>query len=375
MILNSKKISFFSLLIIMPIFLTFYTNGQISMSRLGGHDKFGFTIPISLIFIIPTIFFYIIRNYQNKEFLIYMVFILSVSILQYNIGFESRNLLLVLMISLFISSVFGFEKYFFARLEYQEKDLYYIINPMMFVLFLSLASVYLYSSESFLLPDIVIYNYYQYFSFIFLLLIGILSDRKMFVRLLIASLLSLLISYNSENFTSLLLNVFLILYFLGWYKLSKRNFIQFNHNLIILLVFASISYHFFVLLFGDMIIEFMPINIKIRFALILEFYESLPYKLYPIFPSGDLYSIEYHNEMLIILSAMGVLGVLMYIYLFLKRLLYINKYFPFFSTSLTLFVFIGGIFVNPVLHLYTAMIIAYLLSYFYVSSFMIKNSG
>jgi hypothetical protein len=75
------------------------------------------------------------------------------------------------------------------------------------------------------------------------------------------------------------------------------------------------------------------------------------------------------------LSAMGVLGVLMYIYLFLKRLLYINKYFPFFSTSLTLFVFIGGIFVNPVLHLYTAMIIAYLLSYFYVSSFMIKNSG
>ena len=88
----------------------------------------------------------------------------------------------------------------------------------------------------------------------------------------------------------------------------------------------------------------------------------------PIRFTSEIVSKYYHNELTVIISAIGVLGAFMFYFILLKRIWYISQFYPEISVAISLVCALSGVVVTFNLHPYSFIISAFLISYYYVLS-------
>ena len=130
-------------------------------------------------------------------------------------------------------------------------------------------------------------------------------------------------------------------------------------------------YPFFVYLFHLELYKLdIPINIFERFKLIVYVFNNITFLelLTPLRIYSEIEAKIYHNELINIISSLGIGGAVLFYFVILKRILFINKYYPQISFVILLYCFLSGVVVNTNLHPYTFIISSFLISYYYVLS-------
>ena len=213
-----NKISLFSLLIFLPLFISFSSSFDIIFNKRGGFGQHGylylFTMPISFV-LLTTLFFKkgLIKWFiNNKNCFYYLFFLLYCLILLifgklYNSHFSSSVIRVSFLLILFLYLIEIFQwKFYLIFLKNENKNkIYlenkYVIYPLTFILFSSVVSSILIFKDAFIFTDLVIYNYDQYFGFIFVILSGIViqSNASIFLKILIYVLSFMVCHWGSRH--------------------------------------------------------------------------------------------------------------------------------------------------------------------------------
>ena len=141
-----------------------------------------------------------------------------------------------------------------------------------------------------------------------------------------------------------------------------------NYLILVMIVMAGI-YHVLSIWFVDI----YGSESVLRFNKVSRMYDdaSLVDFLFPFYLNSNLVSMGYHNQLAVTLGGAGLFGVIAW-YLFLFGKLSSIRGFVYTKISIASVIFIGGLFILPLYHPYTAIVIAYFISYYNVAS---KISG
>ena len=252
-IIQKWKIIFF--IIIAPVSLSYSGLNNISFNVIHYPKPAGnylFTLPVSLFILIPFIFSYLFNIYKNKEiiFLLFLFFInfLSNTILNYDINLE-----LILKIFAPILLLIGLEMYFQNSFrDFDKKKISEVINKInqsfllifLIIFFITLISpLYLTSDYSWLINQIKIFDYFQYFPLIFILALGMLATNKKYFVLLVSYILCFYLANLTSNLTFFILLILFGIYYVISF-LKKEYFISISKfvTLFIFLLFFFIRY-------------------------------------------------------------------------------------------------------------------------------------
>ena len=369
---NYKYYFIFSLCILTPIFVSLGYNGEVVFNRdvrISGYRGYMVSFPISILFLVV---FYLAK-YRVKVINKPILFLFALSLL----GFVYDDFLVTRYISniyliLFIVSLLFFNRVFIAILSatdlfsLRSLEKYIIIYPMLTILVISILSDIIYGGKGYFLHDgIFIYNYYQYFSIVFILLLSA-SIKESIALSIVIFVLSLYLSHNSGNSLAFALLVFTMLSLV----IVKYRIIIFRKPIYKLAIFVTaiipILYLFSLnFLTGLGLEEYF----RGRFIIIRMFFDSvsweqvfLPY-FHNIVVTGPM-----HNEVLSIFKSSSIFGVAIYYYIVISN---INNYSPDYrliGLSVLMITFIGGVVVSTVLHFYTMIVLAYVISFYRVLS-------
>jgi hypothetical protein len=242
------------------------------------------------------------------------------------------------------------------------------------IFFLTMISpLYLDNPYNWLVNEIVIYSYYQYYSLIFIFLLGLLIVNKykyLFFLIYFLSFYQVETTSNDTFFFSLILIG--IYYIINLLLSSQKKYIIYLTKIFIILTFFWIFlYPIAVLLFYEELIKLdIPVNISVRFDHILYFFNNVTFLelLTPLRIYSEISNKHYHNELIVITSSLGICGSFLFYFVMLKRILFINKYYPQISFVLSLYCLLSGIVLTTNLHPYTFIISSFFISYYYVLS-------
>jgi hypothetical protein len=382
-IIQKLKIIFF--IIIAPVSLSYGNLNNISFEVIDYPKiisiNYLFTLPVSLFISIPFIFLSLLNFYKNKEiiFLLFLSLIfLSNSILYNDYDF---NLAILLKISFPILLIIGFELYFKNFFQYfKKKKISEDINKInqsfllifIVIFFITLISpLYLKTNYSWFVNQIKIFDYFQYFSLIFILMLGMLATNKNYFVLLISYILCFYLSDLTQNRTNfILLILFGIYYVISFFK---KEYVINISKLTILFIFLFIF--FFPLLIVYFNLELTKLfagnnGIASRIILVNSFLSNVNFIDFftPIKMSSTLVSKYYHNELIVIISALGLTGGLFFYYFLFKRLWVICEYYPYIAVSISLFSILSGVTITSNLHPYTFVISSFFISYYHSAS-------
>jgi len=364
----------FIFLLFSPIFISVENSGGIVFDRIGYTEGvYKVTFPIS----IGVIFFFAIRNYKyfllNGTFLLTILFLI-VSILTNLLTSTSQGYLTVIFkLLLFILALYSLESEF--KRPGLDLKKYSPYRFLMIVLVITIASLIVYDSNYihdffYLIKQVAIYNFFQYYSFIFILLLGICAERSKVLVYSVVFCFSVFLSLIANNTTSLLLTITFSLFYYSSLILNRTQLKQASLVIINFFIFFVLLYYFASISILEYFALTIPETFFSRIEGVIKFFNHielldaiLPFQLDKNMP-GDFY----HNESLSILSTLGLIGVIGFYLIILKKIILIKRCYPYISISIALVVFIAGIVVVPILHPYTGIVLAYIIAYYTVKS-------
>jgi len=383
-----NKISLFSLLIFLPLFISFSSSFDIIFNKRGGFGQHGylylFTMPISFV-LLTTLFFKkgLIKWFiNNKNCFYYLFFLLYCLILLifgklYNSHFSSSVIRVSFLLILFLYLIEIFQwKFYLIFLKNENKNkIYlenkYVIYPLTFILFSSVVSSILIFKDAFIFTDLVIYNYDQYFGFIFVILSGIViqSNASIFLKILIY-VLSFMVCHWGANFTAILLLLVLFIWnivSLGKIKNSLYIFIS------ILLVFCVPIYY--ILIYQLYEPGMFVSNFETRATSMILFFNGLEisHLFFPFMRGTRGFFVDAHSQFLEIFMSLGLIGLIFFYGVILLKLRKIGARFPDVGFSLMIVIFVGGLVVNTTMHPYLIVSVAYILAFYYKLSSSVKE--
>jgi len=383
-----NKISLFSLLIFLPLFISFSSSFDIIFNKRGGFGQHGylylFTMPISFV-LLTTLFFKkgLIKWFiNNKNCFYYLFFLLYCLILLifgklYNSHFSSSVIRVSFLLILFLYLIEIFQwKFYLIFLKNENKNkIYlenkYVIYPLTFILFSSVVSSILIFKDAFIFTDLVIYNYDQYFGFIFVILSGIViqSNASIFLKILIY-VLSFMVCHWGANYTAILLLLVLFIWnivSLGKIKNSLYIFIS------ILLVFCVPIYY--ILIYQLYEPGMFVSNFETRATSMILFFNGLEisHLFFPFMRGTRGFFVDAHSQFLEIFISLGLIGLIFFYGVILLKLRKIGARFPDVGFSLMIVIFVGGLVVNTTMHPYLIVSVAYILAFYYKLSSSVKE--
>jgi hypothetical protein len=398
---------FFFIIIIVPISLSYknITDFQFNLTVLPSQlnaptsvlndlsnenpSEYLFTLPISFFFTIPLILFGLLNFYKSYEVLLFL-FLFLFSFISLFFNSDLLYLLLIAKIITPILTLIGLEMYFKKKLLFnKKKDALQILKKLnhkfilifTIVFFISIISpIYLDNPHGWLINKISIYDYLQYFPLVFILLLGMFAANNQRYLFLLVFILSFYFYGSTHNLTFAILH----LLFGAYYILNllicpkKKNLVNLTKIFIICLFFIIFIYPFFITTFYSEFINLDFANsLHSRFDMIYNFYSNVHFLdfLTPIRINSYSTSKYHHNEITVIIDAIGIFGAFLFYLVFLKRIWFSIKYYPEISLAISLVCFLSGLVVTANLHPYTSIIISFIVSYYYVlSKFQSKNS-
>ena len=365
------KLLIIGLLILIPIFITFSSNG-ITLSRVAHFDnnKSLFTLPISFFF-----FIYIFKSYLFKalyKLIFTKVFLISffLLIVQFIINFKfnylfHKNIFSFLLFCYIInvSELYFYEKLYFVNiLERINKYDYLCIYPAVIHILIILISYNFYGKPAYLLKDIMIFNYEQYLSIAFIPALYVF--RNYFFKILIWFLIILIGFKTNNNTTYLIIFTYICLLCLPLKILNKETQINFIKIIIYLISLLGICYWVFEI--NDYFIEILNqgghvsrTEILKNFWLKLNLYNSF----LPFLGTDKIFSVsEYHNQYLNFYHTFGLfsLYLLWKLIKFTLKVYKINKNLAFLIIGIFS---IGGLTINTILHPYLLIYFAILIGF------------
>jgi len=367
---NCKYFFIFSLCILAPVFVSVGYNGEVVFNRdvtIGNYKEFIISFPVSILFLVV---FYLTK-YRVKVINKPILFLFALSLL----GFVYDDFLVTRYINniyliLFIGLLLFFNRVFISILSatdlfsLRSLERHIIIYPMLTILVISILSDVAYGGKGYFLHDgIVIYNYYQYYSIIFVLLLSASIKESIAVSIVIF-VLSLYVSYKSGNNLAFALLVFTMLSLV----IVKYRIIIFRKPIYILAIFVT-AITPILYLFSLNFLSGLEEYFKGRFDVIHIFFDSvsweqlfLPY-FHNIVDAGPL-----HNEVLAIFNSSSIFGVAIYYYIVISNIDNYNPDYRLIGLSVLMIIFIGGVVVNTTLHFHTMIVLAYVISFYRVLS-------
>lgn len=369
-------------IVLAPIFLSFNSINDFTFSRIsypGKRKDYFFTLPVSFLFFIPIMLLGLLKLNKDIEISLLFIFILLGSI-NFFINKELQILLLLAKIAAPVLMILGFQIYIQKKFLFLEKKnihkvekeySHILIIIFVIIFFVTLISpFYTKTTFNWLIDGIVVFNYHQYFSIIFILFLGILADnnqRYMFLLVYTLSYYLYSLTTNDTYFTLL----FLIGIFYLINILKKGYLISLSKIFNIFIISFVFIYPFSLIIFFLYFNTFdFNLNLLSRFNVANTFFESMNFieLLIPIKISSDTINKYYHNEFMVITSAVGLIGTFLFYYIFFKRIWLISRYYPYISISISLISILSGTTITPNLHPYTLVILSFFISYYYVLS-------
>jgi hypothetical protein len=365
-----NKLSFFSLLFLTPVFISFSKDGLFTLDRSGGYEDhiWFITIPISILFV----FFLVLKHVLyilNKSFfiilLLYLVLIFVTKIIYSGVDYQFLKIAIFMLV--FVSTSYAFKEHFDQKISIKNvnyAEIYYFYLPVSTILFLSLIGFYFLglSKDSFIINQIKVYNYAQYFGYIFVLLLGT-SSRSNYLFFFTLPFV-LLIAYITRNDTALILSILLTLYFICDKLIHSSRRVLFKNYIFYSLIAIALIYFIYMLFLR----EYFPIpnasifdSFYFRGVVIDKFINQFQIIqiFYPYIDSGKVVNSSLHNEYLEILKVSGLIGFFLYYYFIVSRFKGFSEVFRVQSIAFILVILLGGLVVEPSLHLYTAIILSY----------------
>ena len=152
---------------------------------------------------------------------------------------------------------------------------------------------------------------------------------------------------------------------------QKNSLVFLSKVFISILFFFNIAYQIFIIM-----IDLGLINIDLgklmerRIILVSDFYSKVNvFEFFtPIRFSTDIISKYYHNEFVVLTSAVGVMGSFLFYLILFKRIWYICDYYPEISIAISLVSVLSGVVVTFNLHPYSFIISYFIISYYYILS-------
>jgi hypothetical protein len=372
-------------IIILPIFISYNSINDFSFNVISEKESlefYKFILPVSFFFIVPFILLGLVNLYRDFEIFL-LFFLILLSSLSFFLAKDFTAIFLLIKILSSILTLLGFEIFFKKKLlpiskieKFQsiKKNNFNFTLIFVIIFFITMVSpLYLDNTYNWLVNEIVIYSYHQYFSLIFIFLLGLLIVNKqkyLFFLIYFLSFYQVKPTTNDTFFFSLILiGIYYIINLLLSYK--KKYLIYLTKIFIIFSFVLIFLYPIIVLFFYQ---EFMkldiPVNISGRFNHIFNFYNNVTFLelLTPLRIYSEIQGKFYHNEFTVITSSLGICGAFLFYFVLLKRMLLINKYYPQISFMISLYCLLSTIVLTTNLHPYTFIISSFFISYYYVLS-------
>ena len=355
-----------------PIFISFGKNGILGFDRVGGiSNEYYITFPLSLAVIIILFYkykYFIIRDKVIVIFLNYSIPIICLSYL-YNQEFNFSLLKTLILMNLFLLSIKAFKCYFHKN--YSGIEACNLLSKVVFwnlamILILTIFSWYFIEKYSFIFSKIKIYNFEQYFSLTFIPLIVYFRRKNNLVYLVFCFFL-FLISFLSVNYTSIIITLTLIIFIEFFYY---TNLLKYDLTYNLFLSFIVITPLIWLLLLSQKELSYLPNNLIYRVNMITNYFDNIKWYqvVLPFLHEPRSVFMDMHNEVLEIFNAVGIIGIILYYYYVIKHLINYKGYFRYLGISISLIIFMGGITVEPTLHSYTLIILAFFIALFSHSS-------
>jgi hypothetical protein len=372
-------------LIILPVFISYNSINDFRFNIISAVDEteiYKFILPISFFFIVPFILLGLGNFYRDFEIFLLLVLIL----LSFFVAFLTEDFThveLLFKIVSFILTLLGFEIFFKKKLLSIGKiDKFQVIKKInlhitlifVIIFFITMISpLYLDKTYNWLVNEISIYSYYQYYSLIFIFLLGLLIINKQKYLFFLIYFLSFYQVNPTTNDTFFLFLILIGIYYIINLLLSyqKKDLIYITKIFIIFSFFSIFLYPIIIFYFYEELIKLdIPVNISGRFNHIFYFFNNVTFLelLTPVRIYSEISSKFYHNEFIVMTSSLGICGAFLFYFVLLKRILFINNYYPQISFMISLYCLLSGIVLTTNLHPYTFIISSFFISYYYVLS-------
>lgn len=370
-----NKFSIFSLVIFSPIFLSFSGNGDFVFNRVGGvSSEYIYTLPASFLLIGILLFRKGIASWSCKKisvrnfffFFLYSILCIAISFLS-NGQINPSLFRVILLITMFLFLLELFDWYFFQIFTLNQNHFFlvkkYILYPISFVLLITIWSDAIIVRGSFLFENIVIYNYEQYYAFIFVALSGAFmqSNFRQFIKISVY-LLSLSVALSSANTSATLLMFFLLM----WNLFYLNNLKYKLYGPVLILLIATIPIYY-ILIYEFYEINTLASNFDSRVSTIRSYFGGLNWAevLLPFMQNSRGFESDMHSQYLEVFNSLGLIGLFYFYGIIFLKLKKIGVKYPDIGVSLALVVFIGGLIVNTTMHPYLSICFAYIIAFYY----------
>jgi hypothetical protein len=370
--------------VFLPLFLSFAVEG-LGFNRIGGvsNNLWILTIPVSFIFCfiflsykIKLIHFQTQHINLNQSFIYFFIYFLFSFFLKLfnNQGIDYSAIKVIILMTSFLFFLDAFTRYFFYNLaSTSHKDSLenrYILIPITIIglVILINSSIVGFLTEGtenhynfFLSDKIIIYNFEQYFAFIFVL--GVASATRLnLLYFLMLYVLFMHLTLMSNNHTATLLEILLLVYFVvDKYILKRSSEIVFKVNKVFMVLTPII--YLLIMNFANLSLND---NMSSRQFYIQNYFENIEWYKFILPLSGGPRGLtsDMHNEFLEVFNAVSLLGFIAFYSLVIKKVFAINKLYKMQCTSLLLVIFIAGMTVENLLHPYLLVITSYTIAFY-----------
>ncbi len=370
---KSNYFTILPLMIFFPIFISFNHTGDIGIDRVGGVlGPYEVSLPISFFVIIFLSLKYSVKFILSKSILFFGSFLFLCVVLNhlYNLSFNPSIVKVTLYMFYFYLSNILFDIYFNYNIrdvsqisKYENK---YVFVPISILSIFTLLSLFVFNRGE-IFYNFYIYNYEQYYAFIFVVFLGVLSRDKLW-RLCVISILTFLVATDSANFAALTL-LYLVGAFIVINRITGDKFIRLIGNALIISVtlFIIIYILSFTFISPSVYAEVLNYSITSRGSMVFgsEYYYKL---FFPFIGESRGWGDDFHNEFLEVITATGIYGLIYYYYTIIRRLLLFSKNYYCVAISIASVVFLGGLIVENTMHPYMAVFLAYFISFYYTCS-------
>ncbi|OUU51913.1 MAG: hypothetical protein CBC25_04305 [Pelagibacteraceae bacterium TMED65] len=364
--LNKKKL--LVLLILVPVFISFSPGGQIGLDRVGGvASPYLLTLPISFFAIVILLFKFSEQIFQDKILVIFILYSIAVFFIGsiYNGALNFGLLKTLIWMNVFVSLLTVFKHYFrlnYYSLEHSLKIERFIVFSYFSILVLTWLSFFAYGRNSFIFPSMKIYNFEQYFAFIFIPLIAIIGSYS-FILFIIGCILTIGIAILSVNVTALLILLVVMSLVTGSY------FMRFIKTKIIyqLTIFVSISFAIFWIFTLPYWADSTGMSsLTIRADNINSYFDNIKWYsiIFPFLHSSRGVHFDMHNELLEVFNAVGILGLLLFYYLYLRVLRNFSEKYRIMRLTFVFSIFISGSTLELTLHVYTLIVFSFMSAFY-----------
>jgi len=377
MVVNVKGLTgvIFPTLLFLPVFFSF-SSGGIGFDRVGGFSSGYFiSLPVSYfvaIFLILKQGNVLIKNKFVVLFFFYSAFIVVVNTI-YNADVNFSIIKILTWMNLFIIMIIVFQNLFKKILDIYSGNINsdaienrFVLYPLLFVLIGTIISYFYIGKYSFIMEGVKIYNFEQYFSFLFVILLAVSSKNKV-ISLFLVFPFVLFVSVISSNMTAYYLTILMLFFILLDIFHRKIIYVLSVFSLMLFFIVWPLALFFL----GDGV-DFISNNNSLfsRYSMANDFLSGLVWYqvIFPYLSESRSVYADMHNEFLEVFNATGVFGIMFYYYFILKRLTAYTVNYRVVGLSIAMVIFLGGTTVENTLHPYLLIALAYMISFYFVLS-------